>query len=344
MKTKAMPLGAVMVDLAGLQLRAEERERLLHPQVAGVVLFSRNFESFEQLKALCAEIHALRQPKLLIAVDHEGGRVQRFRTEGFTHLPPMGKLGRLHALNPMEADEAARALGWLMAAELLTAGVDFSFAPVVDVDYGRSQVIGDRSFAQSPETVGLLAAHFLRGMHEAGMAGVAKHFPGHGYALADTHMDVAEDSRPLEMLELDLQPFRQLIQAGVEGVMPAHVIYSEVDRLPAGFSRIWLQQILRGQLGFEGAIISDDLNMAAAVAQGGIVHRAQQALEAGCDLLLALNDVKGTDTLLQQLHYQVSLLSHGRMIVLHGHARFPMKKLRQQPQWRKAQTFVEQLQ
>lgn len=344
MKTKAMPLGAVMVDLAGTHLTAEERERLLHPQVAGVVLFSRNFESFAQLKSLCKQIHALRQPKLLIAVDHEGGRVQRFREDGFSPLPAMGKLGRLHALNPVAADEAAKALGWLMAAELLAAGVDFSFAPVVDVDHGRSEVIGERSFAQSPEVAGLLAAHFLRGMHEAGMAGVAKHFPGHGYAMADSHVDVAEDERPWAELEQDLQPFKTLIQAGVEGVMPAHVIYPAVDKMPAGFSSVWLQAILRGQLGFEGAVISDDLNMAAAKAQGNIVQRAQNALDAGCDLVLALNDLKAADTLLQQLHYQVSLLSHGRMIVLHGHARFSVKLLRQQPQWRQAQAYVEQLQ
>ncbi len=338
-----MPLGAVMVDVAGTALTEAERERLLHPQVAGVVLFTRNFESWAQLDELCEEIHVLRQPRLLIAVDHEGGRVQRFRADGFTHLPSMEKLGRLHDLNPMAADEAARALGWLMAAELLAVGVDFSFAPVVDLNHGRSQVIGDRSFHAQAQTVAQLAGQWLAGMHGAGMAGVAKHFPGHGYAEADSHVDVAVDARDWAALQEDLLPFRVLIGQMVEGIMPAHVIYPAVDDRPAGFSPVWLREILREQLGFDGAIISDDLNMAAAKARGDIVKRAEQALAAGCDLLLALNEPAEAERLLHGLDHPVRPVSQARRIALHGRPRFNVKKMRQQPQYALAQRYLEQL-
>ncbi|HIQ41049.1 MAG TPA: beta-N-acetylhexosaminidase [Sulfurivirga caldicuralii] len=343
MKTRAMALGAVMVDLAGPTLSEAERERLLHPQVAGVVLFTRNFESWQQLADLCEQIHRLRQPRLLIAVDHEGGRVQRFRQDGFTPLPPMARLGKLHDLNPMAADEAARALGWLMAAELLAVGVDFSFAPVVDLNHGRSQVIGERSFHGQAQTVAQLAGQWLAGMHEAGMAGVAKHFPGHGFAQADSHTDVAVDERDWEALQADLLPFQALIAQRVEGIMPAHVIYPAVDTRPAGFSPHWLQTILRQQMGFDGAIISDDLNMAAAKAVGNIVKRAELALAAGCDLLLALNDVAGADRLLYGLDYPIRPLSQARRIALHGRARFNVKNLRRQRQYALAQHYMEQL-
>ncbi len=343
MKMRAMPLGAVMVDLAGAALTPAETEMLLHPQVAGVVLFTRNFESWRQLAALCEQIHALRQPRLLIAVDHEGGRVQRFRADGFTPLPSMSRLGALHDLNPMEADAAARALGWLMAAELLAAGVDFSFAPVVDLDHGRSRVIGDRSFHAEAQTVAQLAGQWLAGMHAAGMAGVAKHFPGHGYAQADSHTDVAVDERDWAALQDDLAPFRALIAHQVEGVMPAHVIYPDIDSRPAGFSPVWLKDILRGRLGFEGAIISDDLNMAAAKALGDIVRRARMALDAGCDLLLALNAPEEAARLLAALDHPIGPVSQARRIALHGHPRFPAKKLRYQRDYALAQQWVEKL-
>ncbi len=343
MKPVAQPLGAVMVDLEGTELTAAERARLLHPQVAGVVLFTRNFASREQLAALCEQIHALRTPRLLIAVDHEGGRVQRFRADGMSILPPMAALGQLHDLNPMAADESARQLGWLMAAELLALGVDFSFAPVVDLAHGRSAVIGDRSFHGDPQVVARLAQAFLAGMHAAGMAGVAKHFPGHGYAEADSHVAMAEDDRAWQALQADLLPFKALIAAHVEGVMPAHVVYPQLDRLPAGFSAFWLQEVLRGQLGFEGAIISDDLNMQAAVVYGDIVRRGHMALDAGCDLLLALNDPAGADALLNGLHHAVSVVSHARMIALHGHPQFNTKRLHHLPEWQAAQQTLEQL-
>ena len=343
MKTLYRPLGAVMVDLAGTTLTAEERERLCHPQVGGVVLFSRNFESRQQLRQLCEQIHALRDPPLLIAVDHEGGRVQRFRTDGFTHLPPMARLGRLHDLNPLQADEVARQLGWLMAAELLAEGVDFSFAPVVDLDHGRSEVIGDRSFHTQARTVAAVAGRFLAGMHEAGMAGVAKHFPGHGYAEADSHVAVAEDLRDWTALQDDLLPFQALIKQGVEGIMPAHVIYPALDPAPAGFSTFWLQKVLRAQMGFEGAIISDDLSMAAARAQGDIVETARRALQAGCDMVLVLNDLTAADRLLDGLDHEGSLVSHARMIALHGHPRFNVKRLRRLAQWHQAREIRERL-
>lgn len=343
MKPKAQPLGAVMIDIEGTSLTETERERLLHPQVAGVVLFTRNFESRAQLKALCEEIHALRTPKLLIAVDHEGGRVQRFREDGMSVLPAMARLGQLHDLNPMAADEAARQLGWLLAAELLALGVDFSFAPVVDLQYGRSEVIGDRSFHHQAQVVARLAQEFLAGMHAAGMAGVAKHFPGHGYAEADSHVAMAEDGRDWDALLDDLLPFKALIAAHVEGIMPAHVVYPQLDALPAGFSPFWLQQVLREQLGFEGAIISDDLNMHAAAVYGDILRRGQLALEAGCDLLLALNDPVGADALLNGLHHVVSVPSHARMITLHGHPQFKINRLTYLPEWQAAQQTLEKL-
>ncbi|SIN88920.1 beta-N-acetylhexosaminidase [Sulfurivirga caldicuralii] len=343
MKPKAQPLGAVMIDIEGTTLTETEQERLLHPQVAGVVLFTRNFESRAQLKALCDEIHALRTPKLLIAVDHEGGRVQRFREDGMSVLPAMARLGQLHDLNPMAADEAARQLGWLMAAELLALGVDFSFAPVVDLQHGRSEVVGDRSFHHQAQVVARLAQEFLAGMHAAGMAGVAKHFPGHGYAEADSHVTMAEDGRDWDALQDDLLPFKVLIAAHVEGIMPAHVVYPQLDALPAGFSSFWLQQVLREQLGFEGAIISDDLNMHAAAVYGDILRRGQLALEAGCDLLLALNDPAGADALLNGLHHVVSVLSHARMIALHGHPQFKADRLSYLPEWQAAQQTLEEL-
>ncbi|WP_373017046.1 beta-N-acetylhexosaminidase [Thiomicrorhabdus sp.] len=340
---KAMSLGSVMVDIEGTILQPHEAERLLDPLVAGVILFSRNFESVEQLKALTASIHALRHPRLLIAVDHEGGRVQRFRS-GFTKIPPMRVLGQLHEQNPQQSYDAAEKIGWLLATELLSVGVDFSFAPVLDLDYGGSKVIGDRAFAMNPVTVGQLGFHLMAGMRKAGMASVAKHFPGHGFIEADTHTETAVDDRPFaEIQQKDMQPFLTLIENGVDAVMPAHVIYSKVDALPAGFSSHWLQTVLRKQCHFEGAIISDDMSMRAAVEFGSAPERVLKALQAGCDLVLVCNDPMAADEVLTKVNWHAGPLSHARLIRLHAHERADYLKLPYHPLWQAAVAVIDGL-
>lgn len=271
-----------MLDVEGTTVTAEERERLRHPATGGVILFRRNYASPAQITELVATLRTTR-PELLVAVDHEGGRVQRFR-DGFTRLPPAA---RYSALNDPDWVEKA---GWLMAAELRAIDVDFSFAPVLDVESGISQVIGDRAFGTEPETVTRLAAAFVRGMQRAGMAAVGKHFPGHGGVAEDSHLALPVDLRSLNELEQrDLKPFRALLAAGLEGIMPAHVIYERIDPRPAGFSPYWIQTVLRGQYGYRGVIFSDDLSMAGAAYAGGPVDRARLALEAGCDMVLVCN-------------------------------------------------------
>jgi beta-N-acetylhexosaminidase len=276
--------GPLMIDIAGTELSALDRERLSHPLVGGLILFSRNYQSRDQLRQLCAEIHALRQPPLLIAVDHEGGRVQRFR-EGFSLLPAMRRLGEWWDAAPVEASEAAHALGYLLAAELRALGVDFSFAPVLDLDWGRSGVVGTRAFHGNPKAVCALAGALIQGLREAGMACCGKHFPGHGWAEADSHVAIPVDERSLAELAPDMLPYRNL---PLDAVMPAHVIYPRVDSRPAGFSPVWLA-ILRKELGFSGVIFSDDLSMEGASVAGDVVGRAQAAWNAGCDMLLVCN-------------------------------------------------------
>ncbi len=293
-----MSLGRAMIDVAGLALTAEEKERLSHPQVGGLILFARNFESPAQLRALTAEARALREPQLLIAVDHEGGRVQRFR-EGFTRLPPMRAIG---ACDRDRGRELACAAGFVIAAELQAHGIDFSFAPVLDLDYGASSVIGDRAFGAAPDAVAELAGALVDGLGAGGMAAVGKHFPGHGYATADSHHETAVDDRELAAIEAsDLVPYRRLIARGLAGVMPAHVVYPRVDARPAGFSRVWLRDILRARLGFEGMIFSDDLSMEAATQGGGVVERARAALDAGCDMALLCNAPEAAQALIEGL-------------------------------------------
>lgn len=294
-------LGPVMVDLAGAALDAAERDMLTHPLVGGVILFARNFESPEQLRRLTTEIGALRDPRLLICVDHEGGRVQRFR-QGFTSIPAMRRLGILADRDRAAALVAAEAAGCVLAAELLSRGVDFSFAPVLDVDFGASGVIGDRAFDSDPTRIGELAGALLHGMGHAGMAGVGKHFPGHGHVRADSHVAVPIDERELARIDAeDMVPYRMLIPRGLAGVMPAHVIYPKVDSRPAGFSKIWLLRILREQLGFDGMIFSDDLSMEGASVAGDIIARAKAALDAGCDMVLACNAPNEAARLLDEL-------------------------------------------
>jgi beta-N-acetylhexosaminidase len=313
-----MSLGPVMLDIEGLTLSAIERERLQHPLTGGVILFSRNYQSPEQVEALTREIHALRTPQLLIAVDHEGGRVQRFRN-GFTGLPAIRHLGGIYDENSKRAKRLAETSGWLMATELRAVGVDFSFAPVLDLDRGISQVIGDRAFHSRPEAVADLAHAYLRGMHHAGMAATGKHFPGHGCVAADSHVAMPVDERELvDILAEDIVPFERMIHFGLEAIMPAHVIFPRVDAQPAGFSRVWLQQILRKQLGFQGVIFSDDLSMEGAKGAGDVVTRARAALSAGCDMVLVCNDPAAADQVLDGLGQHDDPASQLRLVRMHG--------------------------
>ena len=299
--TLTLPLGPVMADVAGLKLTADDVLRLQHPLIGGVILFARNFESPEQLKTLTSSIHALREPALSIAVDHEGGRVQRFRN-GFTDIPPMRLLGQQWDISPEAATMLAENVGYVIATELISHGVDFSFAPVLDVDWGESGVIGDRAFHQDPTVIAALAKALMAGMARGGMASVGKHFPGHGYVRADSHHEIPIDDRSFDEIDkADLIPFRALAKYGMSAVMPAHVIYSQVDVLPAGFSSKWLKDILRNELGFDGLIFSDDLSMEGAASAGNVTQRAHAALNAGCDMVLLCNDPARADELLRGL-------------------------------------------
>jgi len=296
-----LPLGPAVIDPAGTVLTEDDVRRLRHPAVGGVILFARNFESPAQLQALTQDIRALREPQLLIGVDHEGGRVQRFK-EGFTALPPMRALGQLWDRDRDAGRAAAHAAGYVIGAELAAHGLDFSFTPVLDLDYGASSVIGDRALHYDPLAVGALAAALVGGLGQGGMGAVGKHFPGHGYATADSHVAVPTDDRPLaEILRKDLVPYGPAIEAGLAGIMPAHVIYPRVDAEPAGYSRVWLQDILRRKLGFGGLVFSDDLSMEGASTAGGVAERAHAALDAGCDMVLLCNDPEGQDRLLHSL-------------------------------------------
>jgi beta-N-acetylhexosaminidase len=315
-----MGLGPVMLDVLGKTLSAEDEKRLRHPLVGGVILFARNYESPSQLCELTAAIHALRAPPLLIAVDHEGGRVQRFR-EGFTKIPAMRELGKIWDAHPQRARHLAQQAGYVLAAELRACGVDFSFTPVLDVDFGRSGVIGDRAFHGDPQAIAELAHSLMIGLRQGGMHTVGKHFPGHGYVEADSHLAIPVDERAFVDIEMcDLAPFRQMVDYGMTAVMPAHVIYPKVDSRPAGFSPVWLKQVLRGQLGFEGVIFSDDLSMEGATVAGGIVQRAEAALNAGCDMVLVCNKPASADELLQGLHWEMPVTSKARLAQMRGKA------------------------
>jgi beta-N-acetylhexosaminidase len=301
MKATHLPLGPVMVDVTGTSLAPEEREVLAHPLTGAVILFARNYESPAQLKALTAQIRAVRSPELLIAVDQEGGRVQRFR-EGFTRIPPMARIGALHANEADRGIAAARAIGHVLAHELTSHGVDFSFTPVLDLDFGRSGVIGDRAFGGEPERVGEIALALMQGLAEGGVAAVGKHFPGHGWAEADSHLALPVDEREMAALEAaDLVPYRMLIPRGLAGVMPAHLVYPRIDPSPAGFSEFWLKRVLRERFGFDGMIFSDDLSMEGASAAGGVVERADAAFNAGCDMVLVCNAPQEARRLLEGL-------------------------------------------
>jgi beta-N-acetylhexosaminidase len=282
----------LIIYIAGLHLSKIDRQRLKHPLVGGIILFARNWQDRAQLSALCSEVKRVRKD-LLICVDHEGGHVQRFKTDGFTHLPPMRALGELWMKDAMQATNAATACGYILAAELRACGVDLSFTPVLDLDFGESSVIGDRSFHRDPRVAALLAKSLMHGLLQSGMANCGKHFPGHGFVKADSHTDIPVDKRSLKaILADDVAPYNWL-SSSLNSVMPAHVIYPKVDARPAGFSAKWLGDILRGQCGFTGAIFSDDLSMAGARLVDGLqvsyTEAAVVALNAGCDMVLLCN-------------------------------------------------------
>jgi beta-N-acetylhexosaminidase len=309
---EAVAHAPVVLDIAGLSLTDDDRRRLEHPLTGGLILFARNWATRAQLTALCAEIKSIR-PDMLICVDHEGGRVQRFKTDGFTHVPPMRRLGEMwmsdgkagEGAGAMAATDAATACGYVLASELRSCGVDLTFTPVLDLDWGESGVIGDRAFHRDPRVVSVLAKSVMHGLLLAGMANCGKHFPGHGFVKADSHVDVPVDKRSLKaIMSDDAKPY-EWMSTSLTSVMPAHVIYPKVDALPAGFSRKWLQEILREKLGFTGAIFSDDLSMEGASVAGNHTQGAIAALNAGCDMVLlcnqSLNGGEAIDDLLDGL-------------------------------------------
>lgn len=331
-----MSLGPVMLDIEGVALTPADRDLLREPAVGGVILFTRNYESWEQIADLVSEIRALRTPPLLVAVDHEGGRVQRFR-DGFSPIPAMRHLGIEYEQDPESATMLARQVGWLIASELRAAGIDLSFAPCVDLDWGVSEVIGDRAFHRNPRVVGELASAFARGLRSAGMAAVAKHFPGHGAVVADSHLELPVDRREYGALLDDMQPYDSLIDRGhAAGVMMAHVVYRELDEMPAGFSRFWIERELRGRLGFGGAVFCDDLSMKAAAAYGSMRKRARLALDAGCDMVLVCNDRRGAEQVVQALADYSQPLSLVRLARLHGTGHVLRESLRASELWQQA--------
>ncbi len=314
-----MSLGPIMLDVVGTELTADDIRRLQHPLVGGVILFSRNFVDCAQLRALTASIHAVRQPPLLIAVDHEGGRVQRFK-EGFTKIPPMREFGHIWDKSPKRAKELAKEAGWILAAELRAHGIDFSFTPVLDMDYGDSLVIGNRAFHGNAQAIHDLAYSLMQGLKQGGMAAVGKHFPGHGFVVADSHVSIPVDERGFDDIAAnDMQTFKNMIDDGIQAIMPAHVIYPKVDDKPAGFSSKWLQKILRERLGFDGVIFSDDLSMEGATVGGDVTTRSLAALNAGCDMILLCNRPDLADELLANLKWNISGPSLARLARMHGH-------------------------
>jgi len=331
-----LPIGPVMLDVAGCALTVEEREMVKHPNTGAVILFARNFQEPGQVIELIDAIRKARNGLLLIAVDQEGGRVQRFQN-GFTRLPPASFYAK--------APELAEPSGWLMAAELLAVGVDFSFAPVLDVDCGISEIIGDRSFATDAALASRLASHFRNGMKAAGMAATCKHFPGHGGVALDSHLTLPEDGRDLQALrEKDLRPFRHLIGEGLEGIMPAHVVYPNIDPAPAGFSPFWIQQMLRGELGFDGAVFSDDLSMAGAAVAGDFPERARLALEAGCDMVLVCNNPAAAARVLEAVPVADNPLRLRRLMAMQGQATYSRKQLMRTERWLHCARLINQLQ
>ena len=330
-RSKIQPLGPIMCDLNSIELDDDEIELLLHPLIGGVILFSRNYESPEQLLELTLKIHQLRQPRLLIAVDHEGGRVQRFQS-GFSLLPACALIGECEPL--ARAMRLANHAGWLMATELLSIEVDLSFAPVLDVGGTISDVIGDRAFHTEPDKISKLANAFMVGMKEAGMSAVGKHFPGHGSIKEDSHISIPIDNRQLHDINShDIVPFKALIDAGISGLMPAHIIYSAIDDKPAGFSSTWLDEILRKQLKFKGTIFSDDLSMRGAETIGDYTERTVVALEAGCDMTLICNNREGVVSVLDNMSKINSNKQKPDLENMHGNFNLTYRELKNEKMW-----------
>lgn len=334
-------LGPVMFDIQGLELAPEECEKIRHPATGGIILFSRNYHSVSQVTDLIASIRAV-NPALLIAVDQEGGRVQRFK-EGFKRLPAAANYRKFYSGDPQGLQALLETAGWLMAAELRALDVDFSFAPVLDVDCGISEIIGDRSFSQDAAEVAVFAEAFSRGMKKAGMASVGKHFPGHGAVALDSHLTLPEDERALdEILAKDLQPFKALIAAGLEGIMPAHVVYPKIDDKPAGFSKTWISEILRAQLGFDGLVFSDDLSMEGAAIAGSYEARARLALDAGCDMVLVCNQPDAAWLVLDALKDEASATHQYRFKAMQGGFRIDRDALMKSVDWKVASDKLDQ--
>ena len=338
-----MSLGPVMLDLVGTSVTQQEREMMLHPQTGGVILFTRNFESAEQMTEMVRQIHALRSPHLLVAVDHEGGRVQRFK-EGFTHIPPASTYGKLYKSNKKEAKQLAQDCGWLMAAECRATGIDMSFAPVLDLGRGISGVIGDRAFDHNPQRVAELAHDFMDGMSQAGMQATGKHFPGHGSIKEDSHVAHPVDNRAFNDIFMeDIKPFEHMINCGLAAVMPAHVVYPQVDDKPAGYSSIWLKKILRNQLGFQGVIFSDDLSMEAAGVVGDFGDRDLSSMDAGCDMILVCNHTEAAAQVLDKLEDYSNPASQLRLIRMHGRGETGWDELKSSSKWQQAVKSVEKI-
>ena len=337
---KHLPLGPLMIDVAGTQLTDLDRERLCHPLVGGIILFSRNYANPEQLAELTAAIHALRFPRLLIAVDHEGGRVQRFR-DGFTRLPPMAALGRLWDSDAEGACSAARQVGYVLAAELRARGIDYSFSPVLDLDYGPSRVIGDRAFHRRPEAVIALAQALGEGLRQAGMGSCGKHYPGHGYVVPDSHVELPVDDRAFAAMQEDIEPYRQL---AIDGVMAAHVIYNCMDCNTAVFSNKWIDY-LRNDIKFNGVVFTDDLSMAGAGVVGDMLARVQTAYAAGCDMLLVCNAPDVVGEVLAQWKPQIDV-QRGRRVeaLLPRNRAKSWDELQADPDYRQALQTINKLQ
>lgn len=332
---KQLPVGPIMIDITGTMLSPYDTEKIAHPNTGAIILFARNYVEPRQVAELCQQIKAARNGPILIAVDQEGGRVQRFQ-DGFTRLPPVAAF----AENPELSEEA----GWLMATELLVLGVDFSFAPVLDIDCGVSQIIGNRSFSPDPELACQLASAFRKGMRSAGMAATGKHFPGHGAVALDSHLALPIDNRDLDSLySKDILPFKQLINEGLEGIMPAHVVYPAIDELPAGFSTIWVTEILRKQLGFNGAVFSDDLSMEGAACVGDFNERGRLARQAGCDMILVCNNESAAEQVLESTPIEHSAIRDQRLLAMLGNSTLTTQELKNSSRWKTASQQLTKL-
>ncbi len=338
-----MTLGPLMVDLEGSTINETEKVLLMQPEVGGIILFSRNFESVEQITALVSEIHNLRSPQLLISVDHEGGRVQRFH-EGFSRIPAAAIYARVAKNDLDKGRQLAENAGWLMAVELRACGIDFSFAPVLDLAHGLSGVIGDRAFHSKPATVATLAYAFMHGMNKAGMQAVGKHFPGHGGVIEDSHVAMPVDTRDLEeLMHSDIIPFQYMIENKLAAIMPAHVIYEKVDEKPAGYSSFWINDILRQRLGFQGVIFSDDLSMEAACVAGGFGERAEAALNAGCDMALVCNHLDGAIEAAEYIKGYANPTSQLRLVRMHGEHNISWEQLKKNEHWQQISAQITAL-